>query len=372
MILFRYLAREVFGTMIAVAVIVLVISMGWRFSGYLAEAASGLFTPEILFLVMAWRLPGFLELIVPISFFLAIMLAYGRLYVDSEMVILASCGISPARLVGMTLALASIVMVATALLTLWLKPLGEAQVENLFTSQQNLTEFDTLLPGRFQSLRSGERVTYTERLGDDGRLQEVFMFEMAGDFEYGNQAGNLIRAETGEARVDENGNRFLVLRNGTRYSGKPGDGSWRVIEYEELGQLIERDQSQIEFHRRGALPTNRLIALGTPQAMSELQWRLSIIALVPVIALMAVPLSRVNPRQGRFTRLVPGMICCFLYVISLSAMRAAVEKGQVSAFPGLILVHVVVIAFVVALFNPHWFRLPHRRRSQRGGSDATA
>ncbi|MEX1237192.1 MAG: LptF/LptG family permease, partial [Pseudomonadales bacterium] len=85
MILFRYFAREIFTTMLAVAGVVLVISMGWRFSGYLSEAASGLITRDVLFLVMAYRLPGFLELIIPISFFLAIMLAYGRLYADSEM-----------------------------------------------------------------------------------------------------------------------------------------------------------------------------------------------------------------------------------------------------------------------------------------------
>ena len=110
MILYRYFAREVLYTMVTVSFIVLIISMGWRFSGYLNEAARGVLSSDILFLLMAYRLPGFLELIVPISFFLALMLAYGRMYVDSEMVILESCGLGPGRLVAVTLVLSLIVM----------------------------------------------------------------------------------------------------------------------------------------------------------------------------------------------------------------------------------------------------------------------
>ncbi len=353
MILFRYFAREVFGTMLVVTLVVLVISMGWRFSGYLQEAANGVLTPDILLLVMAWRLPGFLELILPISFFLAILLAYGRLYVDSEMVVLQACGMSPTRLMMLTLILAAVVMSMTAALSMWLKPAGEARVEQLFSSQQNLTEFDTLIPGRFQSLKSGERVTYTESFSDDGRLQELFMHAIDGRFDYGLKTGSVVRAETGETRVDENGNRFLVLKDGTRFDGQPGRKGWRVIEYEEYGQLIEREEGRLEYHRRSAVPTSELLGRGDPQAISELQWRLSIPLVVPVIALMAIPLARVNPRQGRFTRLVPGMLCCFLYVISLSGMRAAVEKEQVAAQPGLLVVHIIFIAFVVLLYNGH-------------------
>ena len=78
--------------MCMVAAIVLVISVGWRFSGYLNEAAAGLMSKEVLFVLMAYRLPGFLELIIPVSFFLAIMLTYGRLYVDHEMIVLQACG----------------------------------------------------------------------------------------------------------------------------------------------------------------------------------------------------------------------------------------------------------------------------------------
>ena len=149
-------------TTLVVTSVVLVIALGWRFSGYLNEAARGTLTKDVLFLIMAFRLPGFLELIIPVSFFLAIMLSYGRLYVDSEMIVLEACGMSQTRLVLMTLGMAALVMLLTAAISLWAKPYGERKVEQLFQGQMNLTEFDTLAPGRFQTLRSGKRVTYTE------------------------------------------------------------------------------------------------------------------------------------------------------------------------------------------------------------------
>ena len=342
--------------MLAVAGIVLVISMGWRFSGYLNEAATGTLTKDILFLIMAYRLPGFLELIVPISFFLAIMLAYGRLYVDSEMVILECCGMSPSRLIVMTLQLSTLVMIVTAAISLWLKPTCEEKVETLFAAQRDLTEIDMLGPGRFQTLRSGERVTYAEEIDDEGNLTEVFINEYKDGSKLGVKDVITLQAANGATRVDASGTRFLVLKDGTRYSGKPGSKNYQVIEYEEYGQFIEKEQSAARNRRRSAIATLDLIEDQTPRNLSELHWRISVILMIPIIAVMAIPLSKVNPRQGRFTRLVPGMTLCFLYVVMLSAARSAMEKGQVPAVLGLWWVHGIYLTIIVCLYNLHWFQ----------------
>jgi len=335
--------------MLAVAGIVLVISMGWRFSGYLNEAASGGITKDVLFLIMLYRLPGFLELILPISFFLSIMLTYGRLYVDSEMVVLESTGMSPLKLIGITLTFSSVIMVSTAVISLWLKPAGEAKFEVLFADQRNLTEFDTLAPGRFQSLRSGKRVTYTESLDDEGYMQAVFIAEQAD----GDDAGELtvINAEKGNTQVDAAGNRFLVLRDGTRYSGNPGRSDYQVIQYEEYGQIIEKESANAAPRRRSAISTVDLIADQTPRNLSELQWRVSVVIMVPIIALLAIPLSRVNARQGRFTRLLPGMVLCFLYVVFLSTARSALEAGRIPMVMGLWWIHLVYLALIVGIYK---------------------
>ena len=356
MILFRYMAREVLATMISAAGIVLVISMGWRFSGYLDDAAAGLLSKDVLFLIMAYRLPGFLELIMPVALFLAIMLSYGRMYVDSEMVVLESCGIGPHRIVYLTAALALPVMVATGVLSLWLKPAGEDGVHNLLQNQKNLTEFDTLAPGRFQSLASGRRVTYVEDFTDDRALQNVFMNEYVDSPRFQPKEVVTLVAEAGETQVDDRENRFLVLKDGFRYGMRPGSRELQVIQYEEYGQLLPREDNIVASVRQEAVPTRQLIGSADLGDQGELQWRVSVVLMIPIIAVMAVPLARVNPRQGRFTRLVPGMILCLLYVIALSTARSSVQKGDLPPMPGIYWIHVLFIAITIGLFRMDFIR----------------
>jgi lipopolysaccharide export system permease protein len=335
--------------MFVVLVIVLVISLGWRFSGYLDRAAAGVMTGEVLFALMAFRLPGFLEIIIPISFFLALMLTYGRLHVDHEMIVLQACGMSPTRIVFITLMISAIVMLLTSLVALWVKPIGERQVQVLLQEQKNLTEFDTLVPGRFQSLSSGRRVTYTEEINDKGELTEIFINEYLDPAVPSARASATVIATSGRTEVDIEGRRFLVLNNGQRYEGKPGDPGYQIIEYKEYGQLVEKDSSIFLDERNSAIPSLDLFERSDPAGLSELHWRLSVVLMIPVIGLLAIPLSRVNPRQGRFTRLVPAMILCFLYVIALSAGKSGIEREDFPAEYGLWWIHGVflLITFVI-------------------------
>lgn len=338
--------------MFIVAGVVLVISMGWRFSGYLDQAAAGVMKSEILFALMAFRLPGFLELIIPVSFFLAVMLTYGRLYVDNEMIVLQACGMSTARIISLTLWMALLVMLVTAAVSLWLKPLGERQVEQLLSGQKNLTEFDTLAPGRFQALSSGKRVTYTEDISGQGELARIFINEYQANHHRNEPRETAtIIAESGETEVDGTGRRFLVLRNGTRYQGTPGLDTYRIIEYEEYGQLIPSQVGKESERRRTAIPTMALLQADDPEAISEWHWRISVVLMIPVIALLAIPLSKVNPRQGRFTRLVPAMVLCFVYIVMLSAARSGLEKGDIPAAMGLWWVHIIFVLIAWLAFQ---------------------
>ncbi len=368
LILFRYFSREVLVTLLSVTGIVLVISLGWRFSGYLNEAANGGFSKDILFLLITYRVPKFLELIIPISFFLSTMLVYGRFHVDSEMVVLQACGLGPSRLIGITMGLSLFVMVLTGVVSLWLKPAGETRVEELFAGQRILTEFDTLAPGRFQTLRSGKRVTYAEDFSGRGALSRVFINEYKETNFYGPKDVITVVSETGKTQLDENGNRFLVLKDGYRYSGQPGEKDYQVVQYEEYGQLIEKEVAAKREPQRSAKGTLELLGSQDSKDLAEIQWRISVILMIPVIALMAIPLSKVNPRQGRFSRLIPGMILCFLYVIALSSARNSLARQNLSPEVGLWLVHVIFALITVSLF---WLDpFINRLRDLIGGSGA--
>ena len=153
------------------------------------------------------------------------------------------------------------------------------------------------------------------------------------------------------------GRRFLVLNDGRRYQGVPGKTGYRVIAYEEYGQLVETDTFIAIKKRSTAIPTLQLLGAADTAAVSEFQWRLSIILMIPVMALLAVPLSKVNPRQGRFTRLVPAMILCFLYVILLSGAKSGLERGNLSPDIGLWWVHGLFV--VILLMLNHLDRMQH-------------
>lgn len=352
MILYRYFFKEIFLTTLSVATIVLVIASGSRFGAYLEDAAAGWISKDILFLLLMYRLPGFLELILPISFFLGIILTYGRLYADSEMIILHACGMGQVRLMFITLTMALLVMAITAFLTLWLKPFSESKVEKMYEVQRGKSEFATLAPGRFQTLRSGKRVTYTEDLDSEGGIIKPFINEYTKTNIYGPKEVNTIVADSGSSQIDpQTGARFLVLKNGFRYTGEPGTANYQIVQYEEYGQLVAMEEVEKRARRRSAIATMELLETHTTRGMAEFHWRISIILLVPIVAAMAIPLSKVNPRQGRFTRLIPGLLLCFFYIVVLSAARSSLERGEFPAALGLWWVHAIFILITIGLYN---------------------
>ncbi|PAU65085.1 LPS export ABC transporter permease LptF [Pseudomonas sp. PIC25] len=365
MIVFRYLSRELLITLSAVSAVLLVIIMSGRFIKYLAQAAQGLLDPGVLFLIMGFRLPGFLQLILPLGLFLGILLAYGRLYLDSEMTVLSATGMSQSRLMAYTLAPTALVALLVAWLSMGLAPQGVAEVARILNEQDALTEFDTLVPGRFQTMKNGTRVTYTRELSEDrGELAGIFISEKRlsrqGDKERGI---TVLVAESGRQEIQPDGSRYLILENGYRYDGNPGEADYRAIQYDTYGVLLPKPEVSAEISEREAIPTRELFGSDKPRYQAELQWRLSIPLLAFVVALMAVPLSKVNPRQGRFLKLLPAILLYMAYLSLLIAARGALDKGRIPMQLGLWWVHGLFLAIGLLLlyWEPLRLKLAARR-----------
>ena len=369
MIVFRYLSREVLVTLSAVSAVLLVIIMSGRFIKYLAQAAQGVLDPSVLFLIMGYRMPGFLQLILPLGLFLGILLAYGRLYLDSEMTVLSATGMSNRRLLGYSMAPAAIVAVIVAWLSLGLAPQGVAEVAKIFNQQDAMTEFDTLVPGRFQAMKDGSRVTYTEGLSDDrGQLAGVFisakLMQRQVEGEKPKQSGiTVLVAEKGRQVIQADGSRYLILENGYRYDGNPGQADYRATQYETHGVLLPKPSVSAEIGEREAVPTRELIGSDEPRYQAELQWRLSIPLLVFIVTLLAVPLARVNPRQGRFLKLLPAILLYMAYLALLIGARGQLDKGKIPMELGLWWVHALFLLIGAALFlwQPMKLKLASRR-----------
>lgn len=361
MIIFRYLAKEVLISMIAVTAVLLLIIMSGRFISYLGIAAAGEIPLSAVFYYLLYRLPGFLELILPLGLFLGILLAYGRLYLESEMVVLKATGMSQRRLAAYTLGPALLTAVCVACLSLYVSPAGALKTEVMLEKQRNAGEFDVITAGRFQTLSEGERVTYVESLNElDGQMLGVFISEKI-------DTGNgeklvLVVADKGRRYTHpETGARYLVLDNGYRYEGNPGDAEYREIAFKEYGVRLEEQQQVTQVNELYSTPTSELLNGGAAE-QGQLHWRLSLPMLTLIVALLAVPLAKTNPRQGRYAKLIPSILLYMAYLVLLTNARNYLEKGE--GHVALIwLIHSLFLMLALSLLfmKQFWRRLLSRR-----------
>lgn len=329
--------------MAAVTGVLLLVIMGSRFIRYFASAAEGDFPASLLGSLMLSRIPGFMELILPLAFFLGILLAYGQLYLNSEMTVLRACGVSPRRLLGITLWPAALVAVLVALCSLWLTPYGLAHNERVLTEQKQRADFSVLSPGRFQSF-AGNRTVYAESITDDSsRMHDVFVAERDQRAD-GTPVQIVTRAEGGyQVNNDDTGARYLVLSDGERYSVTPGSGEAERLKFDTYAVRVESNHDDVEFDDAELMPTRALLASDEPAAQAALQWRISLILMVPILTLIALPLARVNPRQGRFAKLLPAIFLHISYLSLLLAAQNAIEGGKLAASVGLWPIHGVYL-----------------------------
>jgi lipopolysaccharide export system permease protein len=358
-ILFRYLCREVLVTTFAVSLTLLIIVMSGRLVKYLAEAAAGDLAPEVLISIMYFRVPSFLELVLPLGLFIGILLAYGRLYVDSEMTVMSACGLSVSRLAAYTLIPASALAILVGYVSLYATPAGISEVNRIFDDMEASSGLETLVAGRFRVEEKTGRVTYVNRFSDDKTvMKEVFTAEPRVN-DKGEVEHSVILAEQGYIEIPEQyGLRYLIMENGRRYVGQPGDGEFQVTSFSDYGQrLRERKVRKRRKARTESKPTMDLLKSNHPKEIAALQWRFSLPLLVPIISLIALALSKTNHRQGRYVKMLPAFLIYIIYIVSLNAARDALEKGDIPLQLGLWWVHGLFLALaIVLLYGGNWWR----------------
>lgn len=369
----RYLTRDVLLHTLAISAVLLVVIFSGRFVKYLAQAAVGDLASDILLPVMLYRLPGFLELIVPLALFIGVLMAYGRLYVESEMVVMEACGISIGRIARYTLVPAAVVMLVVAMFSLYLSPLGAERSEALLNDPNASQGLGAMTAGRFQKRGGSNVVTYAQDVdGERGVLTNVFIAQSA---RQGKDAKPMVTvAQQGEITLDlESGARYLELSNGFHYEGTPGQPDYRMTRFERFGQLIPEPEDSIrDAAPVDGRPTAQLLQSKEPEDIAALQWRLSMPLMVPIVALLAVSLSRTSHRRGRYVKLVPALLLYLLYLLGLTKTRAALEDGA-AAIPGMWWVHLVALAVVLILLSyPAWSQRLRAARQHKGAARETS
>lgn len=363
MIISRYFSRQLLTSTAAVAAVLVMILVFGRLVKFLAEAAAGRISGDVVFIVMAYRLPGFLELILPLALFLGILLAYGRMYLENEMVVLEACGVSQTRLLGFALLPTLLVSILVGLFSLYISPLGAANSDKILQQEKRRSGLEVLTPGRFHASRDGKTVTYTESVSrDDARMENLLIVHNDSD---NPKRVALIAAANGSYRIDEaSGSRYLVLLQGTRFQGEPGKSNFNRAVYGQYDIKIEQQAPYDPSQEVKNLPTLTLWQRQDATARAELHWRIAIPLLVPIVVFLAVPLSRVNPRQGRYLKLLPAIMLYLAYLSLLLAGKNAIAKGSLDPHLGLFWIHGSFL--LLALLVHRWpnIRLWLRQRQQ--------
>lgn len=351
MIITRYISCQVLQTTSALTLILVIVVAVGRLLNYLAQASKGLVDPNLLMEVMAYRMPDFLQLVLPLALLLGILLALGRLYADSEMTVMTATGMGPLQLLRIIMVSSLLVAALVAWLSLRLAPQGSHKVSDLLEVQQNLNEFDLLAPGLFQTVSGSRRTTYAEAIKDN-EGHNIFVHDSANN--------RVIKAETAVPYKDKDGSRFVLFRRGTITAGSTTDDSYALTSFEELYlRLPPRNLGITRDEEEKTMSTQQLLDSVRPSHKAELQWRWSLILSVPILSLLAIPLARVSPRQGRFARFLPGVLLYLTYLGLLLLSRTAVAKEKLSQVIGLWWVHLLFFVIAALLFSG---RLPLRWR----------
>lgn len=359
----RYLVREIGQAWLAVTVVLTAVLFTNRLVRYLGDAASGAIPGDMVMQLMGYKALSYLALALPGSFFLGVILALGRLYRDSEMAALGACGIGPRELYKALFIVATPLTLIIAWLALDLGPWAAREGDAAEERAQESVEIQAIRPGRFIQSSQADGMFYIERFSEDGeRMRNVFLQTR----QDGEQI--LLSADEGYVESDpESGDQYLVLLDGHRYDGEPGQGSWREYEFAVHGvRIAEGDPPQVRVRRDG-MPTGELWDSDDLRDISELQWRLSMPVMVVTLGLIAIPLSRSSPREGRYGRLLLAVLVYAVYSNGLTVSQGWLEDGTLSPWVGLWPVHAVAAVLGVTWLARQYGALRARRGERSGG-----
>ncbi|WP_319243657.1 LPS export ABC transporter permease LptF [uncultured Propionivibrio sp.] len=311
----------------------------------LGEAAQGSIIPEAVAALLGFSAINYIPTLLSLSSFVAILLTLSRCYRDSEMVVWFSSGLSLRAWIRPVLVFMFPLVIAIGALALFVSPWALSKSAEYRGALNTRKDAGQATPGAFQESSSGDRVIFVEAVADDeSYVKNVFVSSVQ------NRRVGVTMAATGHQEFSANGDRFVVLENGRRYEIEPGDREFRILEYGKYAVRIETKESRGVEVRPGNMPTLDLMRSDQPGHLAELLWRLGAPVSAVVLALLAIPLSFVNPRAGRSANMLLALFTYLLYNNLLTISQAWVASGRISFAVGVVGVHLFMLGLLPLLF----------------------
>ncbi len=347
MLIRRYIIKEVFQTFCAIVCILLFIALSNKFVIFLSKAASGKIPLSLVFKIIALYLPELFAMMAPVAMFIAILFTYSRLHADSEVAVLLTTGFDWQSLVNITLRLAAAVAILVAGINLLLVPISSTEREKLIAEGQIAGVINAITPGRFQTIENNDQlVFYVENILPDGKLHNIFIAQA-------DKPPIILTAKTAYVKQQNDQNEFyLILHDGYRYTGIPGTANYSITAFAEYGRQLKYAAGPMVTNEYGR-PSLALWHSADPADIAELQWRLAMPIAVLILALIAIPLSKVQPRQGRYAKFLPAVLLYMLYYNLLTITRRSIANGTshdfVGFWPNLWTIHALFVLIAIVL-----------------------
>jgi len=354
----RYLWREFAQNLLGITFVLWLIYVATRFTRYIGLAALGIMPGDVIFTLMGYSSIGAMTLLLPIACFLAVMLALGRMNSDSELVVMASCGMGIGKILRNVLIFSGVIATIVGVLSLNVVPSMLAEQYQLETQARIKANTSGLIAGNFKESRKGDWVFYAQKLSDDddSKMENIFIKVKRDD-----HPSFIFRAKLGYFEVDsESNDRYLILEQGYRYEGDAGEKDFVILKFETHSILIEKGGEAKKSQHLRATPTSKLWKQGGNRNIAEVQWRISAVIMTIILSCIAIRLAMTGPRKGRYSGLLFAVLIYITYSNLLGITRAWVESGVIPAWLGAIWVHLLMLIILVVMIN--WVKI--RRYAQ--------
>ncbi len=321
----RYLVVEILKSAAATTLILFVILISNALGRVLSDVADGKTPADALFPVLLGQSVHIFSLLLPLGLFLGIVFAFGRLYRDHELVVLQACGFGYTGLYRAVL----IVLLPILLLSIWCSLFLSAEMQQrarlIIHERENVHEFQQLQVGQFNVSDGGNRVFFMQDLSADRLEVEDVIILLRND-----NRDLMETAERGRYRLDDaTGDLFLEVGPGVQYLGKAGQRDYQIIEFGRHGILMERKPLAKSRLKSKEKSFTEIQSSKRRADRVEFWWRVAIPVTTLVLALLAVPLSYIAPRQGRYGKIGLALLVFIAYMNLLAVSKSGLEDGQI-------------------------------------------
>jgi lipopolysaccharide export system permease protein len=330
-ILSKSLNMEVFRSSIGVLLIFFLLVVGSRIVGYFEQAAEGNIDPGIILSVIALRFPDFITLLIPLSFFLGLLITIGRLNSEGEIHGYFSAGLSKFNLIKFLLPQAFIYFFITLVLSLYIAPYTKNLSKDLLVIDSFEEQIDAIQSDEIVSLDDGGFL-YVQT-ADEGLIKGVKLFQVDED--------NSFIVISDELLTTEKDKTFeLNLKNGSFYGGLFSESSKIISNFNNFNFEIDKNMSQ-----SNDLSLTKLFDYSSASDQATFQWNISIPITILILLLYGIYISSSKPREGKFSFMLPGMLIYVSYLSLLILGREFISDNPGSIF-NLWFIHGLFILFL--------------------------